>query len=244
MLAHSAYLVWEGTPANPDFPKRARGDFAGVPADGPVITRLLQSMKDHDVTLNPTLWIFAEGTPQDDLTAARNAWMNAVTKRAQDMGVVIAAGVDSLMTPGDPLPVLHRELEAEVNGAKLTPLQAITSATRGAAHAIGVEDIRGTARAWQDCRPADRRRGSVSADIRNTRRIRYVIKDGRIVRAHAGGRPMSAHHAPRRVARASRSAWPARRRCCAAAIGCSPSRTASIRRAPSGSSNRRSSSIC
>ena len=25
--------------------------------------------------------------------------MNAVTKRAQDMGVVIAAGVDSLMTP-------------------------------------------------------------------------------------------------------------------------------------------------
>ena len=25
------------------------------------MTRLLQSMKDNDVTLNPTLWIFAEG---------------------------------------------------------------------------------------------------------------------------------------------------------------------------------------
>ena len=71
MLAHTAYLVWEGTPPSPDFPKRARGDFAGVPADGPVITRLLQSMKDHDVTLNPTLWIFAEGTPKDDMSAAR-----------------------------------------------------------------------------------------------------------------------------------------------------------------------------
>ncbi len=184
MLAHSAYLVWEGTPANPDFPKRARGDFAGVPADGPVITRLLQSMKDHDVALNPTLWIFAEGTPRDDLTEARNAWMNTVTKRAQDMGVVIAAGVDSLMTAGDPLPVLHRELEAEVNGARLTPLQAITSATRGAAHAIGVEDIRGTLAPGKiaDLLIVD---ADPSADIRNTRRIRYVIKDGRIVRANA-----------------------------------------------------------
>jgi imidazolonepropionase-like amidohydrolase len=100
------------------------------------------------------------------------------------MGVVIAAGVDSLMTPGDPLPVLHRELEAEVNGAKLTPLQAITSATRGAAHAIGVEDIRGTLAPGKiaDLLIVD---ADPSADIRNTRRIRYVIKDGRIVRASA-----------------------------------------------------------
>jgi imidazolonepropionase-like amidohydrolase len=86
------------------------------------------------------------------------------------------------MTPGDPLPVLHRELEAEVNGAKLTPLQAITSATRGAAHAIGVEDIRGTLAPGKiaDLLIVD---ADPSADIRNTRRIRYVIKDGRIVRA-------------------------------------------------------------
>jgi hypothetical protein len=182
MLAHAAYLVWEGMPPTPDFPKRASGDFAGVPADGPVIGALLQSMKDHDVTLNPTLWIFADGTPKDDTTAARIAWQNAVTKRAQDMGVVIAAGVDSLTTAGDPLPMLHKELEVMVTGAQLTPLQAITAATRGAAHAIGVEDTRGTVAAGKiadllivDADPA--------ADIRNTRRIRYVIKDGRVVRA-------------------------------------------------------------
>src|SRR4051812_37719145 len=35
MLAHTAYLVWEGTPPSPDFPKRARGDFAGVAAGSP-----------------------------------------------------------------------------------------------------------------------------------------------------------------------------------------------------------------
>jgi len=182
MLAHAAYLVWEGTPPTPDFPKRAVGDFAGVPAGGPVIGALLQSMKDRDVTLNPTLWIFAEGTPKDDTSAARIAWQNAVTKRALDMGVVIAAGVDSLTTAGDPLPMLHKELEVMVTGAQLTPLQAITAATRGAAHAIGVEETRGTLAPGKiaDLLIVD---ADPSADIRNTRRIRYVIKDGRIVRA-------------------------------------------------------------
>jgi imidazolonepropionase-like amidohydrolase len=180
MLAHTAYLVWEGTPPSPDFAKRARGDFAGVPPDSAAITRLLQSMKDNDVTLNPTLWIFAEGPTQDDMSAARTAWMNAVTKRAQDIGVVIAAGVDSLMTPGDPLPMIHKELEVEVTGARLTPLQAITSATRGAAHAIGVDDVRGTVEPGKiaDLLIVD---ADPSLDIRHTRRIRFVIKDGRIV---------------------------------------------------------------
>jgi imidazolonepropionase-like amidohydrolase len=181
MLAHTAYLAWEGSAPTPDFAKRARGDFAGVPADGPVIGKLLQSMKENDVALNPTLWIFAEGTPKDDLSAARVAWQNAVTKRAQELGVVLAAGVDSLMTSGDPLPVIHKELEVMVTGAGLTPLQAITAATRGAAHAIGVDDSRGTVTLG---RAADFLIVSAdpSADIRNSRRIRYVIKDGRVVR--------------------------------------------------------------
>ena len=143
-------------------------------------------MKDHDVTLNPTLWIFAEGTPKDDMSAARIAWMNAVTRRAQDMGVVIAAGVDSLMTAGDPLPMIHKELEVMVTGAGLTPLQAITAATRGAAHAIGVDADRGTLAPGKiaDLLIVD---ADPSVDIRNTRRIRYVIKDGRIVSMRAAG---------------------------------------------------------
>lgn len=180
MLAHTAYLAWEGSAPTPDFSKRARGDFAGVPADGPVMTKLLQSMKDNDVTLNPTLWIFADGPAKDDLSAMRTPWMNTVTRRAQAMGVVIAAGVDSLTTPGDPLPMIHKEMESLV-AAGLTPLQAITAATRGAAHAIGVDDIRGTIAAGK---VADFLLLSAdpSADITNTRRIRYVVKNGAIVR--------------------------------------------------------------
>ena len=207
-----------------------------------MITALLQSMKDHDVALNPTLWIFAEGPAKDDLSALRTPWMNAVTKRAQDMGVVIAAGVDSLTTAGDPLPMIHRELEVEVTGAKLTPLQAITSATRGAAHAIGVDDVRGTVAAGKiaDLLIVD---ADPSIDIRNTRRIRYVIKDGRIV-ATPGSARDERRNATRGDPRDRASVWPARRRFCAAATSCSRSRPPSIPRAPFGSSSRRLSSIC
>jgi len=178
LLAHTPYLVWEGSAPSHDFPKRARGDFAGVPADGPVMTRLLQSMKDKGVTLNPTLWIFAEGPAKDDLAALRTPWMNTVTKRAQEIGVTLAAGTDSMIQGNDPLPMLHKELEAEV-AAGLTPMDALVSATRGAARGIGIDAARGTIEIGKtadivltDANPAD--------DIRNTRRIRYVIKDGRL----------------------------------------------------------------
>ena len=60
MLAHAAYLVWEGSPASPDYTKRASGDFAGVPPDSPAIERLLTSMRDNNVALNPTLWVLGE----------------------------------------------------------------------------------------------------------------------------------------------------------------------------------------
>ena len=179
-LAHAAYMVWEGMPPSTDFTKRAQGDFAGVPADGAVMTRVLQLMKDNDVALNPTLWILAEGPGKSDPSGLRTAWQNLLTRRAQAFGVTIAAGVDSLTTSADPLPMIHKEMELEVTGAGLTPLQAITSATRGAAHAIGVDATRGTVAVGKIADllivGAD-----PSANIRNTRDIRYVIKDGKVV---------------------------------------------------------------
>ena len=65
------------------------------------------------------------------------------------------------------------------------PMGLDVTATRGAAHAIGVDDIRG---AVAPGKMADLLLVDVdpSADIRHTRRIRYVIKDGRIVFANGG----------------------------------------------------------
>jgi imidazolonepropionase-like amidohydrolase len=180
MLAHAAYLVWEGSAPSTEFQKRAQGDFAGVPVDSPAIEHLLRAMHDKDVALNPTLWIFADGPAKDAVAAQRTPWMRAVTRRAHQIGVRIVAGTDNMVPESGGLPNLHRELEELVNGAGLTPLQALTAATSAAAHAMGLDAERG---ALAPGRVADvvLLEASPADDIRNTRRIAYVVKDGRIV---------------------------------------------------------------
>jgi imidazolonepropionase-like amidohydrolase len=145
-------------------------------------------MHDRDVALNPTLWIFASGPGRDSLAGARTPWMNRITQRAQQLGVTIVAGTDAFVdAERDHLPLLHRELEALV-AAGLTPMESLAAATRGAAHAIGVDDVRGTLRAGT---VADivLLAADPSTDIRNTRQIRYVVKDGRIVFTATSPRP-------------------------------------------------------
>jgi imidazolonepropionase-like amidohydrolase len=182
VLAHAPYLVWEGSAPSDSFALRARGDFVGVPVASPAIERLLTSMRDLGTMLNPTVWIFAEQQPQDSAAKVRAPWMYAITKRAAQLGVPIVAGTDGLFgIAGDSLPTLHRELELLVSGAGLTPAQALASATLNGARAIGVADQTGTIAVGKaadlvllDADPL--------ADIRNTRRIAVVIKNGLVVR--------------------------------------------------------------
>ena len=179
ILAHTPYLIWEASPPTDSFQLRGRGDFVHVPPNSPVIERLLQRMHDRGTMLNPTLWIFAESQRPDSVTALRSPWMYAVNKRAWQLGIPIVAGTDGLFSR-DSLPTIHRELELLVTKAGLTPLAAITSATRNGARAIGIEKTYGTLEVGKTAdllllagNPAD--------DIRNTRRIRVVVKSGFVV---------------------------------------------------------------
>jgi imidazolonepropionase-like amidohydrolase len=180
MLTHTPYLVWQGSPRTKNFPARGRGDFLGVPASAEVMERVLTQMRDRGTALNPTLAVFAA---QDDSVAkVRRPWMYEVTHRAAQLGVRIVAGTDGLYDQRrDSLPGLHRELELLVSGARLTPLQAIAAGTRNAAWAAGVDETTGTIAAGMN---ADLVLLSADplADIRNTRAIRAVIQDGRVVR--------------------------------------------------------------
>lgn len=182
ILAHAPYLVWEGSASTDSFALRARGDFLGVPAGSPPIERLLSGMRDMGTMLTPTVWIFDEGQPQDSVSKVRAPWMYAVTKRAAQLGVPIVAGTDGLFgIAGDSLPALHRELELLVSRAGLTPAQALTSATLNGARAIGVADQTGTIAVGK---AADLLvlNADPLADIRNTRRIAVVVKNGVVVR--------------------------------------------------------------
>ena len=181
MLAHTPYLVWQGSPRSDDWRDRAKGDFLHVPADGPVIGGLLTRMRDRGVALNPTLWIFANELPHDSVSRVRTPWMYAVTRRAAQLGVRVVAGTDEMYDPKvDSLPILHRELETLVMDAGLTPLQAITSATENGAWAIGISDSVGT---LAPGKVADLvlLGADPTTDIRNTRDIRVVMQAGRVV---------------------------------------------------------------
>ncbi len=182
MLAHAPYLVWQGSPRSDDYPDRAKGDFVHVAPDSPASGTVLRAMAARGVALNPTLWIFADELPHDSVSRVRTRWMYAVTHEAEQLGVRIVAGTDDMVDPKrDSLPILHDELEVLVRGAGLTPMQALTAATGNAAWAIGVADRRGTLAVGK---AADLvlLGADPAADIRNTRTIRVVLQDGRVVR--------------------------------------------------------------
>lgn len=181
ILAHSPYLVWQGSPRTEDFPARARGDFLGVPPTGPAMERLLQLMRDRGTALNPTFFVF-EGPRPDSVARARSPWMYAVTKRASELGVRIVAGTDGLFNARtDSLPGLHRELELMVTAAGMSPLEAIRAATLNGAWAVNQLASLGTLEAGK---LADLvlLGADPLADIRNTRSVRLVMQGGRVVR--------------------------------------------------------------
>lgn len=97
-------------------------------------------------------------------------------KQLFDAGVLLAAGTDSPY-PGDWYGEgLHRELELIVE-AGLTPLQALTLATRNAARFLHETD-------WGTLEPGKRAdlivvRGDPSRRISDTRRVEIVIQNGR-----------------------------------------------------------------
>ena len=111
--------------------------------------------------------------------SARAAWSAGATHEAWTAGVPITAGTDSIGVdePGT-LPNIHEELRLLVEQAGLTPMAAITAATRNGARAIGIEATRGTIAVGK---AADLvvLSADPTADIRHTRDIVWVFQGGR-----------------------------------------------------------------
>jgi imidazolonepropionase-like amidohydrolase len=186
-LSHSAYLVWEGMSRVPDsYRARLGADYESVPVSSAAITALLGRMKEKGTILDATLFVFKNFTRMDQPPPGVRdvkllvSWTLGVTKRAHELGVKVVAGTDSMGGPGrDALPNLHAELELLVTECGFTPLDAITAATRTGAETLGIADSYGTIA-----------RGKIadmvvlssdpSREIRNTTKIVYVIKGGKL----------------------------------------------------------------
>ncbi|MDE2053772.1 MAG: amidohydrolase family protein [Xanthomonadaceae bacterium] len=195
-ISHSPYLVWEAAPSVPDdYKMRAMGDFEHIKPDAPQILALFDAMKKRGTILDATLLVFkdeAEHHPQR-VGAGIMPWSYAVTRLAHQRGVLVDAGTDDAGFPYgkdgpdlDRMPSVHQEMALLVAYAGFTPLQAIEAATETGAAALGQSAQRGTVTPGK---LADMvvLNADPSHDIRNTTKIDFVVKNGRVY-SHVSGR--------------------------------------------------------
>ncbi len=171
VISHASLMAWEGVPSLPDFHSRAKPDPLVAP-DSPPITALLDLMAKRGTLLDATLFVYSDREDAE-------AWGAAVVHEAWQKGIAITAGTDSLGDdkPGV-LPTIHEELRLLVERAGMSPLAALNAATQHGARALGIEETRGTIAPGK---AADLvvLSADPTADIRHTRDIVYVFRDGR-----------------------------------------------------------------
>jgi len=171
VISHASLLAWEGVSSLPDFHSRAKPDPLVAP-DSPPIASLLDLMARRGTMLDATLFVYSDREDSE-------AWGAAVVHEAWQKGIAITAGTDSLGDdkPGA-LPNIHEELRLLVDRAGMSPLAAINAATQHGARALGIEATRGTIAPGK---AADLvvLSADPTADIRHTRDIVYVFRDGR-----------------------------------------------------------------
>jgi imidazolonepropionase-like amidohydrolase len=171
-VSHASLFAWEGVPVLPAPMQRARPDPLLKPED-PRMLSLYRLMARRHTIFDATLFVMGDAPPE------RQAWCAAVTHAAWAAGVPISAGTDSIGVdaPGS-LPDIHEELRLLVERARLPPLAAISAATLTGARAIGIDSVRGTIAVGK---AADLvvLSSDPTADIRHTRDIVSVFRDGR-----------------------------------------------------------------
>ena len=131
-------------------------------------------MVKRHALLEPTLCVTDTGSPLHGLAD----WCAAAVGLARTHHVTLVAGTDNVIPEGQSQPGIHREMELLV-AAGLTPLEAITAATQNGARALGIERTHGTIEHGKvaDLVVLD---ADPTTDIRNTRRVRMVIKSGHV----------------------------------------------------------------
>jgi imidazolonepropionase-like amidohydrolase len=154
---------------------------------GPLaLSSLLQRLAKNDTSLEPTIGSFRYWAPMqwDSILAGFRNIAGAIRRS----GVRVLAGTDwssSLQSRGAPLGgSLHDELALLVQ-AGFSPAEALRAATSNPASFLGVSKTLGTVEAGKigDLVMLD---GDPLSDIRNTRRVAAVLREGQFLRVRDG----------------------------------------------------------
>lgn len=139
------------------------------------------------------------GWSEKDFAEATAAWPTVLkfTRLLYDRGVFLTVGSDTPNPWAAPGASFHRELELYVN-AGIPALQVLRMATESGAKALGIESQVGTIQAGQ---LADLvlLEADPLADIRNTRRIGWVMQSGKILERFPDNDDVEAFEAARAI---------------------------------------------
>jgi uncharacterized protein (TIGR02246 family) len=142
------------------------------------MTMLFHEMAQRGTVFDATY----SGRPRADTAAGERgctrALRTALAQAAHRAGVPFATGTDYFLPAAEPFPAVFREIEELVDGGVLTPLEAITAATRNGARTLGREGSLGTIEPGKIANLVVLREDP-SRDIRALRTVETVIKRGR-----------------------------------------------------------------
>jgi imidazolonepropionase-like amidohydrolase len=181
VVSHALLVPWAAATEMPDYTHRAQADLTVTPGN-PAVVKLFALMREKGTILDPTLWVYHAQADAADTSIAKRREQRALdfVRAAHSAGVRIDAGTDHM--GGDSagaLPNIHQEMELLVR-AGMTPMEAIVAATQTSAMAGGFEADHGTIAVGK---LADLVVLSADplADIRNTTRIAYVVRRGKVI---------------------------------------------------------------
>lgn len=146
-ISHVCLLAYQGSGVSPDrYHDFIQPEYASISQE---LNELLETMAQQEIILDPTLRVYKtrEGVDQAGSLfpfICPTAYAYRLTRAAIESGVRIAAGTDGMTDLNDPYTALHEELELLSDGAGMSPMDVIQSATLIGARVLGMEDEFGT----------------------------------------------------------------------------------------------------
>ncbi|HEX4301503.1 MAG TPA: amidohydrolase family protein [Rhizomicrobium sp.] len=188
-VSHACYLGYQLAETMPqayaDHTPVPEGKFAA--GDDPVLARMFADMKARGTILDATGSLFAmlDALHAKDPKVKTGRCSGVLTARiigqAFRAGVAISAGTDHVGGPEAQWPEVDDEIVFLVKAAGLSPLDALTAATRTGARAAGQEGERGSLLAGKLADFVVLEKNPL-ADIENIRSVALTVKRGHVFR--------------------------------------------------------------